>query len=217
MELWLDTSDLSLIKKAKEVGCLYGITTNPSILALSDKPALRLLEELLEIHEGPITAQVTATTADAMLMQGKKLYQLSENLLIKVPVSLEGFKAIYALSQEGIPVMATVIYDFLQAVTAFKAGAIYGALYVGRMIDAGLKPIETLVLIQNFIEMHHLSCKLLAASIRSKQQLLQCIQTGCSAITVKEEVFSFFLKEHPLTTHNSSEFTKALPSDWLIQ
>jgi TalC/MipB family fructose-6-phosphate aldolase len=216
MELWVDTSDISLIKKAQEMGCLYGITTNPIILSHSDKSPLETLQALLDAHLGPVTAQVTSVTAKEMIKQGKALHAFSKRLLIKVPVSLEGFKAIYALSQEGITVMATAIYDFIQAISAFQAGAIYGAIYIGRMEDAGLNPIETMYLIQNFLQSNYPSCKLLAASIRSKKQLLECIQTKCGAITLKKEGFSFFMEEHSLTTKDVKEFKQALPEDWIL-
>ena len=169
MELWLDTSNLSLIKQAKELGCLYGITTNPTILSASGKAPLDTLESLLDIHKGPITAQVTAFTAGEMVKQGRALHRFSKQLVIKVPASLEGLKATYALSQEGISIMATAMYDLLQAISAFKAGATYGVLYVGRMENAGLKPIETLYLIKETCP----SFKLLAASIRSKEAALR--------------------------------------------
>lgn len=150
-----------------------------------------------------------------MINQARKLRKLSKRIIIKVPASNEGIKAIAALTTEGVPIMATTLYDPLQALQAFKAGAQYGALYVGRMDDAHLKPFEAIATIQSMIFDYGFHAKLIPASIRSRDDILQCLKLGCAAITLKEKPYALFIEEHPLTLKNSLEFSSSLPHDWI--
>lgn len=215
MEIWLDTHNLSVIQHAKERGLLYGVTTNPAILASTKQSPLDLIRALLEVQSGPVTAQVTAASANEMVEQGRRLHKLSPRLIVKVPASSQGLIAIHTLAQERVPIMATVIYDLLQGIAALQAGALYAAAYVGRMEDAQLKPFETLKVLQNYIDASRPSCKLIAASIRTKEHMASCIQTGCAAMTLSEKAYALFAADHPLTTKNSEDFSLALPTDWL--
>ncbi|MEI8300695.1 MAG: transaldolase family protein [Chlamydiota bacterium] len=214
MELWLDTCNESTIQQAQKLGLLYGITTNPLILAKATTPPLVTLQKLLDLHPGPITAQVTAITAEEMIKQAHKLHRLSSRLIIKIPTSLEGLSAIAHLTKEGISIMATIIYDPFQALCAFQAGANYGALYVGRMEDNAINPFGIIDTLQHYISTNKLPHKVIAASIRSKEQVLECIKRS-AAFTIKEDIFASLLKEHPLTLSNIQEFSSALPNDWI--
>lgn len=214
MELWLDTCNESTIKQAQKLGLLYGITTNPLILAKASDPPLTTLKKLINLHHGPITAQVTAITTDAMIKQAHSLHLLSSRLIIKIPASLEGLAAIPHLSKEGICIMATVLYDSMQALCAFKAGATYGALYIGRMEDNAIDPFAMIDTLQDYISTHKLPHKVIAASLRSKEHVLECVKRGV-AVTLKEDVFASLLKEHPLTIANIEQFSSALPNDWI--
>ena len=215
MEIWLDTTNATLIQHAKDRGLLFGVTTNPSILAGTKQSPLDVIQELLKIQEGPITVQVTAATAMEMAEQGKRLHELSPRIIVKVPTTSQGLRAIRALSLAKVTTMATVIYEPLQALAAFHAGAIYAAAYVGRMEDAGLKPFETLRAIQEAIDRYYPSRKLMAASLRTKKHLLSCFDVGVAAVTLKEQPYALFVEEHPLTCKNSEEFSSALPAIWL--
>lgn len=215
MEIWLDTCILSVIQHATERGLLFGVTTNPSILATAQKSPVEVLKALLEIQKGPVTAQVTASSANEMVEQGRRLHHLSSRIIVKIPATSQGLIAIHALAQEKVPIMATVIYDPLQAVAAFQAGALYAAIYVGRMEDAQLRPFETLKMLQTYIDSSRPACKLIAASIRTKEHMVSCLQAGCAAMTLSEKAYGLFMADHPLTTKNSEDFSLALPVDWL--
>lgn len=216
MELWLDTCNLSLINEAKSLNLLHGITTNPNVLSISTHDPMHTLLTLLSIQQGPVTAQVTALSAQEMILQGRLLHAISPRLIIKIPTSLEGLKAIAKLSNENIPVMATVIYDRLQAINAIKAGASYVAIYIGRMEQAGLEAQNTLLQIVTFIERHHLKAKVMGASIRSKEHINWCLDARCHAITLGEQAFRLWTEENPLTTQDTLAFSKMLPSTWLV-
>jgi transaldolase len=129
MEIWLDTAELDLVQTAKEMGILHGVTTNPSIIAKSKMGMEDLLEKLLQMQPGPVTAQVTAEEAPEMVKQGSSLRQFSNRIIVKVPVTTEGVKAIYGLKLLQIPVMATAVFDSNQVLLAAKAGAAYNAPY----------------------------------------------------------------------------------------
>ena len=129
MEIWLDTADLKTLEQAKQMGILFGITTNPSIVAKSQWGMEELLEKLLQMQKGPVTAQVTADQAPAMIQQGEALFRFSNRMVIKVPVTAEGLKAIHALTEKKIPVMATAVFDPNQVLLAASAGAQYIAPY----------------------------------------------------------------------------------------
>lgn len=215
MELWLDTCDLSLIESAKARGLLYGITTNPSILAAVSMAPLDIIKTLLSIQKGPVTLQMTASSAQEIIDHAKHCLKLFPRLIIKIPVSKENLIAIHALSQEGIPVMATVIYEPLQAISAFKAGAEYAAVYIGRMQDAGLDAFKTLETIQQYITRYCPTSKLIAASLRSKEHILHCLGTGCAAMTLGEKAYIDFVQDHPLTLNNMERFASALAANWI--
>ena len=129
MEIWLDTAEVELIESAKGMGILHGVTTNPSIVAKSNVRLEDLLEKLLLIQDGPVTAQVTAQDALKMIEQGESLYQFSNRIMIKVPVTKEGLKAIHGLSLKKIQTMATAVFDSNQVLLAARAGSTYIAPY----------------------------------------------------------------------------------------
>lgn len=214
MEIWLDTVDTHVVEQAKSVGLIHGITTNPLLLRSTPKPLSRI-GELLTLQSGPLAIQVSLPRADEMVEQGRKLAALSKRVIVKVPATGEGIKAIHALSQMGVATMATALYSPLQAVEAFKAGAHYGALYIGRMQKLGLDPYEVFQLILSYNRTYGTHWKLLAASLQGLEDVFRCLELGVHAVTLKESLYGAFTQPSPHTEKDAEEFNRALDSGWI--
>ena len=210
MEIWLDTADRSEIERAKEMGLLHGVTTNPSIVAKSKRGLEELLEELLKIQEGPVTAQVTAFDSEAMIKQGQALYDFSNRIYVKVPVNPEGLRTIHALSKRQIPVMATAVFNPSQVLLAARAGAQYIAPYFSKICDADRDGIEQLKAMLRLLSRYQFSSKLIAASLRSGEQVNECAEIGAHAATLNPEVFASFVESPAETVQCLQKFEK----DW---
>jgi TalC/MipB family fructose-6-phosphate aldolase len=183
MELWLDTLDKATIGHAKDLGLLYGVTTNPALLSESPEPAEEVLEDLLNFFAGPLAVQVTLRTASEMIEQGKDLYDFSSRIVVKIPVTEEGIEAIYRLAHVGIPVMATAIFEPIQALLAINAGAYYLAPYFSHIGESAL---ATCLSIQRMLT--H-KTKLLVAALTTRAQIVQCAEAGFAAVTLKSSLF----------------------------
>jgi transaldolase len=208
MEIWLDSININLAKKGKNLGILHGITTNPAILSESNNIE-NTINRLLDIQEGPITYQVTAATAVDMIKQGLAYKKISKRILVKVPVTQEGLKAMHNLSQRGVSVMATIIFDYRQYLLATKAGAHYAALYYSAIINAGGDANHEIARMCKLKERHGLQTKILAASIKNLQQAETCLDLGVDAITLKDFEFQQFMQDHPATLHRQEKFLRA--------
>ena len=190
MELYLDTSDVAAVRRLARVFPLAGVTTNPSIVAASERPLDALLPELRDAlgGEGKLFAQVLATRAEEMVAEAKKLRGIVPDLVVKVPVTAEGLAAIKLLRQEGIPTLGTAVYGAAQGLMSALAGAEYVAPYVNR-IDAqcwsGIRSVEEL---QQLLTLHAPHAKVLAASFKTPRQALDCLLAGCQAITLPLDV-----------------------------
>ncbi len=210
MEIWLDTADLGLIETVQQMGILYGVTTNPSIIAKSKEPLEDLLEKILQKQSGPVTAQVTGSDAAAMIQQGEALSQFSHRIIVKVPVTCEGLKAVHALAQKKIPTMATAVFDLTQVLLAARAGATYIAPYFSSICEVEQEGAEQLKAMLCLLERYQLPSRLLAASLKSGQQVKQCAEMGIHAVTMNREVFLSFIENHPETMKRLDRFAK----DW---
>lgn len=210
MEIWLDTAELDLIETAKEMGILHGVTTNPSIVAKSKMGLEELLEKLLQLQIGPVTAQVTAQEAPKMIEQGESLYRFSNRMIVKVPVTREGLKTIHSLSQKKIPVMATAVFDSNQVLLAARAGATYIAPYFSSMCELDMTGLEQFKAMLHLLERYQYPSKILGASLKSAEQVRQCAEMGAHAVTLNKEVFLSFVDNNPETVKRVDKFSK----DW---
>ncbi len=210
MEIWLDTADFELIEMAKQMGVLHGITTNPSIAAKSKLNLEALLEKLLQIQNGPITAQVTTDEASKMVQQGEALHKFSNRIIVKVPVTAAGLKAIHALSKMNISTMATAIFDLNQVLLASRAGAQYIAPYFSTIVEADMEGLEQFKAMNRLLERYKLPAKLLAASLKSSEHVRQCVEFGAHAVTLNKEVFLSFIDTNPETVKRIDRFA----TDW---
>lgn len=207
MQIWLDTTNIDTVKKAVRLGVLYGVTTNPSLIAQSGKSMKQTLQDLLDNQEGPITAQVIVEDAPGMIEQGRAIFELSSRIIVKIPISEAGLEAIHQLSCDGIPTMATVAFQPHQALTSALAGANYIAPYVGQIEDSGQNPWEVLSAMLRIYQHAMLQTEILAASIRSVAQVLKCAEMGIPHITLKESVFLELVATVPLTQQRVDHFS----------
>ncbi len=210
MEIWLDTVNLETIVKAEEMGILHGVTTNPSLLAKSGQPFKKVLENLLLAQKGAVTFQVTPHEPELMIRQAQEIYDSSNRIMIKVPVTAQGLKVITSLVRLNIPVMATAVFDPNQVLFAAKAGATYIAPYYSRICEADVYGIDAVKSMLHLLSRHSLPSKLIAASLRTPEQVKECAEMGCHAVTLNESVFAKCMEDHPSTKEAVARFTK----DW---
>lgn len=206
MKIWLDTTNVELVKMADDLGFLFGVTTNPALVAKSGKPMKEILRNLLDIQDGPVTGQVVAQDAKGMVKQGQMLYDFSDRIVVKIPVTEEGLQAIHVLSHEEIPVMATVVFHPYQALVAALAGAHYIAPYVGQIEKSGKNPWEVLSSMMNIYEKQGIKTEILAASISTNEQVTKCAELGIPHITLKDEAFRQLIATAPNTKERVDHF-----------
>lgn len=193
MEIWLDTDNLNFIQSAAEMGIVKGVTTNPTIVSASDISPQELIKRLLTVQEGTVAVQVLSDSFPKMVEQAKALYSLSDRILVKIPVTQDGIRAIHVLTKENIPTLATAIFEPRQALFAFKAGACYLAPYLGRIADQGINPIEMLIKMQAMKERYGFIGQIMAAGIREITIVKECLDIGICAITLSEKIFNDFV------------------------
>ncbi|MFV0340602.1 MAG: transaldolase family protein [Parachlamydiaceae bacterium] len=211
MELWLDTVEIDSIRKAHQLEVLDGVTTNPTLLSQIKGPIEPHLQEILNAQESPLAIQVTSSN---FLEEAKALYRFSSRIIPKVPATAEGYAAIRELSEAGIPVMATAIFEPQQLYLALKLGATYAAFYYGRIEDAGKDPIYLLKCAKRFKSNEGFDGKLLAAGIRTLEQFTQVALEGCDAITLPSKVFQDLLS----TPSNAKKTLKEMiPGDYQFE
>lgn len=199
MEIWLDTVNEEVITEAFNAGLLCGITTNPHILAKSPLSKLKTLERLLALQPGPVTVQVEAASAPEMIQEGVEFSKLSSRLIIKVPVTSEGYKTIKRLKDLNIPTMATVIFQSHEAVFASIAGADYLAPYFSRMRSEGIDAVSEIRHMCNFTKGQGGKSKVLIASLKEPEDFKVALEVNASAVTLKEDLF--------LKLFNTSSYT----------
>ncbi len=211
MEFFLDTAEVSEVAEIASWGILDGVTTNPSLIKKSGRDFKQVVREIAEICDGPISAEVTALDSAGMVEQGLALKsELPDNVIIKVPCTDEGLKATKILSDQGIGVNVTLIFSASQALMASKAGALYVSPFIGRIDDTGHDGMELIGEIMATWESYGIdSTKVLAASIRHPQHILQCMLLGAHTATMPTKVFKQLVK-HPLTDRGLESFM----ADW---
>lgn len=209
MLIWLDTINEDAIKEAIELGLLFGVTTNPIILASSQKPLRETLQGLLDIQDGPLAVQVLSEDSYDMLEEGKDLFTFSDRIIVKTPVSKEGLKAIYLLSQEGIPTMATTVFTPSQAFMASMAGANFIAPYFSHIEKSGRNALQTLRSMVHILNVNQLTTEVIAASINSIEQFEQCAEIPVPHITIKDSLFKQLIDTSPMTSEWVEKFRKA--------
>jgi len=209
MKFFVDSAEVSEIREIVELGLADGVTTNPSLLAKSGRPYAEVLREICGIIDGPVSAEVIASEAPAMLEEGQKLAALHRNIVVKCPMTIEGLKATKALSSRGIRVNVTLIFSALQALAAAKCGAAFVSPFVGRLDDIGHDGITLIDQIVRIMENYDFPTEVLVASIRSPLHLLHAAEAGAHVATLPPNVIKQIL-QHPLTDAGLEKFL----ADW---
>lgn len=209
MKYFIDTANIDEIRKIHDLGILSGVTTNPSLIAKEGKVFEDVLREILEIVDGPVNAEVISLEADGMVEEGRKLSKIHENIIVKVPMTAEGLKAVSRLHKEGIKTNVTLIFTSAQALAAARAGASYVSPFVGRLDDIGLDGIALVEEIIYIFDNYGIETEVISASIRNKVHLQRSAVAGAHIATVPYKVLMESLT-HPLTDAGIEKFLK----DW---
>lgn len=209
MQLFLDTADVNEIREAWSWGILDGVTTNPTHIAATGRDFDSVLAEIFEIVDGPVSVESVATDAPGIVEQGRRIAELHRNAVVKVPVTVEGLKAVKALAAEGVKTNVTLCFSPLQAFLAAKAGAAYVSPFIQRLDLVGHDGLEVVRQIREIYDHYGFPTKILAASIRSPKQVLESLLAGADVATMPMNVLRA-LYDHPLTEAGLASFLK----DW---
>jgi transaldolase len=211
MRIFLDTADTTEIRRAAEAGLIDGVTTNPSLLArvAKDREPSDIFREICETVEGPVSAEVVALDAEGMIQQGKTLFEIADNIVIKVPLTEEGLVACRALTRSSIPVNVTLCFSPTQAHLAAKAGATYISPFIGRIDDISGDGMDLISQIRQIYDNYDIGTEILAASIRNPLHMVQSLMVGADCATIPPKVLYQLLK-HPLTDKGLEGFM----NDW---
>ena len=209
MKFFIDTAEFSEIKDAYSYGFIDGVTTNPSLIVKAKRDLKQVIKEIADLVEGPVSAEVIATTAPEMVKEAHELIKLGDNVVIKVPMTAEGLKAVAVLSKEGIKTNVTLIFSANQALLAARAGATYVSPFVGRVDDISMDGIQLIEDIAEIFMIHNISTEIIAASVRTPMHMTQCAKAGAHIATVPFNVLQQSLK-HPLTDAGLARFL----ADW---
>ena len=209
MKFFVDTAKIEDIKKANDMGVICGVTTNPSVIAKEGgKSQEEVLKEIASIVDGPISGEVKATTVDAegMIAEGREIAKLHPNMVVKIPMTVEGLKATKVLSSEGIKCNVTLIFSANQALLAARAGAAYVSPFLGRLDDISMPGIDLIEQISDmFANYPDISTEIIAASIRNPIHVTDCALAGADIATVPYAVIEQMTK-HPLTDQGIAKF-----------
>ncbi len=206
MELFIDTANLDEIKKAAAMGIISGVTTNPSLAAKEGKRDIKdLIAEIASIVDGPISAEVISTESEGMIREGRELSKIHPNIVVKIPMTEEGLKAVKVLSAEGIDTNMTLIFSANQAILAANAGATYASPFVGRLDDIDFDGMQLISDIMEIYNIYGIETKVIAASIRHPLHVTQAAMAGADIATVPYKVLLQMVK-HPLTDAGLERF-----------
>ncbi len=205
MKLFIDSGDIGEIKEAQAMGTLDGVTTNPSLLAKAGRPTKAAITEICEVVDGPVSAEVIATSTDGILAEGRELAALHPNVVVKVPLIADGLKAVKVFAAEGIRTNVTLCFSAPQALLAAKAGATFISPFVGRIDDVGGDGMELIEQIVTIYKNYDIPTEVLTASVRNPVHFVQAALIGSHVATVPFSVIKQLLK-HPLTDIGLAKF-----------
>jgi transaldolase len=209
MKIFIDTANIKEIREAQAMGILDGVTTNPSLISKEKGDYREILKEICSVVKGPVSAEVVSTQFEEMVQEARGLAKLAENIVIKVPINLEGLKVIKKLSSEGIHVNTTLIFSANQALLAAKAGASFVSPFVGRLDDISTEGMELIEQIATIYDNYDFDTEIIVASVRHPIHVLQAALAGADIATVPFSVLDKLLN-HPLTDIGAEKFRK----DW---
>ena len=209
MKFYIDTANVDEIRSANDMGIIAGVTTNPSLIAKEGRDYAETLKEIATIVDGPISGEVKATTEDAegMIEEGRAIYALDpKHMVVKIPMTVEGLKAIKVLSSEGIPTNCTLIFSANQALLAARAGATYVSPFLGRLDDISTNGTDLIYdIVEIFDNYPEISTEIICASTRHPMHIIECAKAGADIATVPFKVLMQMVK-HPLTDAGIEKF-----------
>lgn len=209
MKLFIDTANIDEIREINDWGVICGVTTNPSLIAKEGRDFKEVIHEITSIVDGPISAEVISLNADEMVKEALELVKIHKNIVIKIPMTKEGLKAVSMLSKKGIKTNVTLIFSASQALLAARAGATYVSPFVGRMDDISNEGINIIEDIVDIFDIHGLNTEIISASIRHPVHVIQSAKAGAHIATVPYKIFQAMVM-HPLTDIGIDKFLK----DW---
>jgi transaldolase len=207
MKIFIDSGDVGEIREAVAMGAIDGATTNPSLLVKAGKPTAEVIAEICEIVDGPVNAEVIGTDTEAIVREGRELVKIHPNVVVKVPLIVDGIKAIKVFTEEGIKTNATLCFSASQALLAAKAGATYVSPFVGRLDDAGVDGMELIEQIVTIYDNYDFATEVLTASVRSTTHFIRAALMGSHVTTVPFNVLKQLL-QHPLTDTGLAQFVE---------
>lgn len=207
MRFFIDTANVEDIKKVNDMGVICGVTTNPSLIAKEGRDFNEVIKEITDIVDGPISGEVKATTTDAegMIAEGREIAAIHPNMVVKIPMTIEGLKACKALSAEGIKTNLTLIFSANQALLAARAGATYVSPFLGRLDDINVRGVDLIREIADIFEAAQIDTQIIAASVRTPIHVTDCALAGADIATVPYKVIETMTK-HPLTDKGIEKF-----------
>ncbi len=207
MRFFVDTANIEEIRKANEMGIICGVTTNPSLIAKEGRDFKQVIKEITSIVDGPISGEVKATTTDAkgMIEEGRQIAAIHPNMVVKIPMTAEGLKAVKVLTGEGIKTNVTLVFSAAQALLAARAGATYVSPFLGRLDDISMPGIDLIDEITEIFSIHEIETEIIAASIRNPIHVIDCAKAGADIATVPYPVLEQMTK-HPLTDQGIKKF-----------
>jgi len=209
MKIFVDTANIDEIKEATSWGIVQGVTTNPTLVSKERRPFRELVEEICAIVDGPISVEVTSTDADGMVEEGKEIASWHPNIVLKIPMGVEGIKAVKRLSSEGIKTNVTLIFSPNQALLAAEAGATYASIFVGRLDDIGYDGMEVVEKSLKIYRNYSFNTEIIVASVRHPIHILRAGEMGAPIVTAPFKVLEMMFK-HPLTDIGLQRFL----ADW---
>jgi transaldolase len=210
MKFFIDTANVDDIRKANDMGVICGVTTNPSLIAKEGRDFTEVIKEITSIVDGPISGEVKATTTDAetMIKEGREIAAIHPNMIVKIPMTVEGLKAVKVLASEGIKTNVTLIFSVNQALLAAKAGATYVSPFLGRLDDINVRGIDLIEeIVTAFENDGDITTEIIAASVRNPIHVTDCALAGADIATVPYSVIETMTK-HPLTDQGIEKFKK---------
>lgn len=209
MKIFIDTANVDDIRKANDLGVISGVTTNPSLIAKEGRDFKEVVTEITSIVDGPISAEVIGLEADQMVAEAQELVKIHKNIVIKIPMTLEGLKAVKRLTALGIKTNVTLIFSATQALLAARAGATYVSPFLGRLDDIGMNGLNLIEEIVDIFDTHNIQTEIIAASIRHPVHVIEAARLGAHIATIPYKVI-VQMSKHPLTDAGIERFLK----DW---
>lgn len=205
MKIFMDTANVEEIAKFVDWGVVYGVTTNPSLIAKSGRTQAEVIPEIAKLVAGPVSAEVISTECDGMVEEARKLVKIADNIVIKIPCIPEGLKAVKILSAEGIKTNVTLVFSMAQALLAARAGASYVSPFIGRLDDIGENGVQLVENIVKAFKLYGITTEVIAASIRNLEHVEKVMLTGCQIATIPTKVLEQMIV-HLLTDKGLAQF-----------